>query len=92
MDAICLFGMSAIGIVALAACYKLREQADRADERRGRTVAVLDAIVTATGCAEPTRPDANDPFKTRFLFCGRWTEKGHGERCPWQAALARTGR
>lgn len=44
-------------------------------------------LVNRTDAAEPTRKDANDPLRDRFVFCERLTEQGHAPTCAWQEAV-----
>lgn len=63
--------------LSAARWLRIRELEDR--ERR---------LVDALDGEEPTRPDANDPLRSRFVFCGRWPEHGHASACPWAAIAA----
>lgn len=89
MDWYCLVMMMVLGVVACAGASYFRNLADVADERRGRTVAIIESLVEVTGYQEPTRRDANDPLRDRLVFCGRWTDHGHAPTCPWVAAVNR---
>jgi len=44
-------------------------------------------LTTTTAHQEPTRMDANDPLRDRFVFCGSWPERGHAKSCPWVALM-----
>ena len=78
-----------MGILAIGVAQHWRGQFEQADERRGRTVAIIERLVEPLAYQEPTRMDANDPLRDRLVFCGRWTDHGHAPDCPWVAAVAR---
>ena len=48
---------------------------------------LIERMANTTSDQEPTRRDANDPLRDRFVFCDRWVERGHASTCPWQALL-----
>lgn len=89
MDWFCTAMIVVLGLIAVACVRHFRDQADVADERRGRTVAIIERLVEVTAYQEPSRMDANDPLRDRFVFCERWTEHGHAPECPWVAAVNR---
>ena len=89
MDWFCGVMLVVLGIIACIAVSHWQHRADVADERRGRTVEIIERLVDSTAYQEPSRLDANDPLRDRFVFCGRWLEHGHGRDCPWMAAVSR---
>lgn len=88
-DLYCWAAIVALGLVACWGVSHFRDLANLADERRGRTVEIIAAMIDVTAGQEPTRLDANDPLRDRFVFCERWTDHGHAPECPWVAAMNR---
>lgn len=76
-------------LIGLAWIWRLySEMVDLAAERWLKLQTIAEAfgrMQAAEGGREPVRPDADDPLRSRFVFCGRWPEQGHAPTCPWQA-------
>lgn len=89
MDWYCLVMIVALGLIACWGVSHFRDLADVADERRGRTVEIIERLADAVAYQEPTRVDADDKFRDRFVFCDRITDHGHAFECPWLAAVRR---
>jgi hypothetical protein len=56
-------------------------------------VAARRLVYGATGGQEPTTiaydelRGENHPLRDRFVFCGRITDHGHADDCPWLAVM-----
>jgi hypothetical protein len=74
-----------LAICSLAGRQHQWLEAERQSDSRGQAI---QRLVDAVAGQEPTRLDADDPLRDRFVFCGRITDRGHGRDCAWQAALA----
>lgn len=81
-----------IFVIAALSITSLRASLERKTAQAEKWYALLTALTDATERIEPKRPDANDPLRQRYVFCGRWVEIGHSPECPWFLACRETYR